>query len=482
MTEDLKSKTISGMLWSAVQRFGTMVISFIGNIILARLLTPEDFGCIGMLMVFIEVSNTFIDGGFGSAMIQKNNPTKEDCSTIFYWNLILSIFLFILLFYFAPSISVFYKIPLLCDVLRVQGVVLIVNALCMVQVNLLYKQLNFRLLAKISLISTILGSIAGIVFALLGFGVWSLVFKMLILSFVQCAALWVMSKWRPSLLFSWQSFKELFSFGGLLLLTYVLDTIYVNIQSLIIGHFFLPKELGFYTQAKKIEEIPTTSLSTVVNQVSFPVFSQLQNEREKLKTGMRKSICSISFLNFPLMILMILIAKPLMLLLFTEKWIGVIPYLQILCVWGMFVVINTGNLNLFRALRKSNIFFTVQLIKQITGLIIIYVGFQLGIWGMMWGIASTAYIAFFINSFASKKVIGYGLKEQINDISPNLLLSIFTGIIVYIIYLFIQSDLIILSIIICVSAYLVIYLVIAHFLRLEGYAIYYKLIKERFFS
>lgn len=155
----------------------------------------------------------------------------------------------------------------------------------MVQVNLLYKQLNFRLLAKISLISTILGSIAGIVFALLGFGVWSLVFKMLILSFVQCAALWVMSKWRPSLLFSWQSFKELFSFGGLLLLTYVLDTIYVNIQSLIIGHFFLPKELGFYTQAKKIEEIPTTSLSTVVNQVSFPVFSQLQNEREKLKTG-----------------------------------------------------------------------------------------------------------------------------------------------------------------------------------------------------
>lgn len=479
MTEDLRSKTISGMLWSAVQRFGAMIISFVANIVLARLLTPEDFGCIGMLMVFIEVSNTFIDGGFGSAMIQKSNPTEKDCSTIFYWNLILSIFLFIILYIFAPFISVFYKIPLLCDVLRIQGFVLIINALCMVQVNLLYKQLNFKLLAKISLISTLLGSISGIVLALLGFGVWSLVFKMLILSFVQCITLWVMSKWRPLLLFSWQSFKELFSFGGLLLLTYVLDTIYINIQTLIIGHFFLPKELGFYTQAKKIEEIPTTSLSTVVNQVSFPVFSQLQNEKERLKIGMRKSMCSISFLNFPLMVLMILIAKPLLILLFTDKWAGAIPYLQILCVWGMFVVINTGNLNLFRALGKSNIFFRVQLMKQISGLLIIYIGFQFGIWGMMWGIASTAYIAFFINAVSSKKIIDYGIREQINDISLNLLLSISTGIVVYITYSFIQSDSIVISIIIQVFMYAIIYLGLAHILSLEGYVIYYELIRRK---
>lgn len=479
MNSDLRSKTISGMIWSSTQRFGTMLISFISNIVLARLLSPEDFGCIGMLMIFVDVANAFIDGGFGSAMIQKKKPTIKDYSTIFYWNLILSIVVFGIFYFCSPFIAQFYKIPLLRDVLRVQGIVLIFNALCMIQINLLYKQLNFRLLAKVSLMSTAIASIMGILLAYYGLGVWSLVAKMLVLSFVQCLMLWVISKWRPVLVFSWQSFRELFGFGGLLLLTYILDTIYINIQSLIIGRFYSSRDLGFYTQARKLEEIPTVSLSTVVNQVSFPIFSQLQDDKERLKSGMRKCIKSISFLNFPLMVLLIFIAKPLILLLFTEKWINSVPYFQILCVWGMLTVVNTGNLNLLRALRRSDIFFSVQLLKQIIGICIICMGLQFGIFGMMWGIVMTSVVAYFINAYALKKIINYGIGEQLRDIAPNYLLSIFAGIILYFCSSFIECDFPILLMLVRSIIYGGIYIGLAYVFNLDGFLIYFDIIRSK---
>jgi O-antigen/teichoic acid export membrane protein len=479
MSKSLKEQTISGMIWSAIQRFGTMFISFIANLVLARLLVPEDFGCIGMLMVFIAIANTFVDGGFGSALIQKENPTQEDYSTIFYWNLLLSVILFVILFFSAPFVAQFYKIDLLCKVLRVQGIVLIINAFCIIQNNQLTKFLQFKTLARINIASVSLGATIGILLAFLGFGVWSLVVRLLALSFTHCVFLWLFSKWKPLKTFQWESFKSLFNYGGLILLSNLVETIYNNVQALIIGRFFSSRSLGFYTQAKHLQEIPTISLSQIVNQVSFPVFSQLQTDRIRLKDAIKKNIKSITFLTFPLMAMLIVIAKPLILFLYTEKWISSVPYFQLLCVYGMLYTLNTVNTNIYKSIGRSDVFFLVQFSKRILSIGFIIAGLQFGIWGMMWAVALSGYLHFFINGIVSGKVVNLGLGEQIKDTFPYYILSIAAGIgTYYLSYCLVNMNNTFL-LLVQITAYIAIYFGIAYLCKLEGFIIYYQIIKMR---
>ena len=281
MASDLKKKTLSGMIWSFVQRFGTMAISFVSNIVLARLLTPDDYGTIGMLMIFIAVANTFVDGGFGSALIQKKEPTQEDYSTIFWWNMFLSIVLYGLLYLGAPAVARFYNLPLLCDVLRVQGIVLIINALSIIQQNQLRKQLKFKRLATVTVISAILSAGAAIILAYIGWGVWALVAQQLMLSGFTAIQLWVLNKWYPLLIFSKESFKQLFGFGGFILVSSLINTLCNNIQGLLIGRFCNTTTLGYYTQARKLEEVASTSFTTVVDQVSYPILAKFQDDKSK---------------------------------------------------------------------------------------------------------------------------------------------------------------------------------------------------------
>ena len=320
MASDLKKKTLSGMIWSFVQRFGTMAISFVSNIVLARLLTPDDYGTIGMLMIFIAVANTFVDGGFGSALIQKKEPTKEDYSTIFWWNMFLSVVLYGLLFIGAPAVARFYNLPLLCDVLRVQGFVLIVNALSIIQQNQLRKQLKFKRLAMVTVISATLSAGIAIILAYMGWGVWALVAQQLMLSGFTAILLWVLNKWYPSLVFSKESFKQLFGFGGFILLSNLINTFCDNIQGILLGKFFNPAALGYYTQARKLEEVATTSISGVINQVAYPVLSVFQYDINGLITALKKFIQCIAFIVFPLMLLLIIIAKPTIILLYSDKF------------------------------------------------------------------------------------------------------------------------------------------------------------------
>ena len=307
MSGDLKRKAVSGMLWSSFQKFGTMGISFVSNIILARLLTPEDYGCIGMLMIFILVANTFIDGGFGSALIQKKEPTQEDYSTIFYWNLFLSVVLYFALFASAPLIARFYNLPLLSSVLQVQGLVLILNSLSIIQQNRLRKQLLFKKLAIVSIISALLSLAITIYLAYLGWGVWALVAQQLLMSGFNAVLYWVVGKWNPSFVFSRQSFKELFGFGGFILLSNLINTFGNNVQSLLIGKFFSPATMGLYAQARKLEEVASTSFSSVVDQVSYPVLSAVQNDKQMMVSVLRKLIMSLAYICFPMMVLLILI-------------------------------------------------------------------------------------------------------------------------------------------------------------------------------
>lgn len=431
MVENLKEKTISGMLWSSVGKLGTMILVFISNLVLARLLMPEDYGCIGMLNVFIAISSIFMSAGFGAALIQKKEPSHIDYTSVFYWNLAAAFLFYAILFSSAPAISKFYKMPELCPILRVQSLSLIIQAFSTVQSNQLQKQLRFKELSIRNIVATTIGTIIAIIMAFGGFGVWSLVANNIISSLFGVLLLWKMSSWRPTLEFSWQSLRELFSFGGLMALSAFVETIYSNIQSLIIGKWFSAGDLGYYTQAKKLESVPTDSLSQIVNQVSFPVFSALQDSKLALLAGVRKNIKSITFLNFPLMVLLIVIAKPLITLLYGEKWAISIPYFQILCISSMVYTLNTLNTNVIKSLGKSKLFFFVQLTKRLVGIVLIIVGVQFGMYGLLWAVTSLGYVCVAINMGVNKRLINYGYIEQFKDVGTCYFVSAAIGFAVY---------------------------------------------------
>lgn len=432
MSASLKNKTISGMIWSSLQKFGTMIISFIANIVLARLLTPDDYGCIGMLMIFIALSNTFIDGGFGSALIQKKNPTNEDYSTIFYWNLFLSIVLYIILYFSAPVISNFYNIPLLSSVLRVQGLVLIINALGIIQSNQLRKQLKFKKLATVSLTSALISVIITILLAWQGWGVWSLVAQQLLIAIFNTSLLWILNDWKPLLMFSKKSFKELFNFGGFILLSNLINSFSNNIQGILIGKFFTPATMGLYTQARKLEEVASNSISSVVDQVSYPILAEVQNDKEKLIYTIKKLITSVAFLSFPLMILLIVIAEPLIKLLYSDRWIDAVPYFKILCVAGIAICLQGINYYAVASVGKSKELFKWTIIKRIIGLFFIGIGFvSFKVIGLLWGMVIGSYVIYIINSFLTSKYVGYNLKNQLSDLFPIISISSIAGLITY---------------------------------------------------
>ena len=471
---NLKSRTISSVLWSALGRFGTMGITFVANIILARLLTPEDFGCIGMLQIFIAISEVLVLGGFGAALIQKRNPTHVDYTTVFYWNLIVSVVMFFILYVTAPYIADFYSMPLLCDVLRAQGLSVIIYAFSVVQSTQLQKELRFKELSIRGIVAAFAGVVVATIMAYRGWGVWSLVVMHLVIPFSSALLLWRMSSWRPSLEFSWNSFKELFSFGGLVALSSLVETVYSNIQGLVIGKWFTPKDLGYYTQARKLEQVPTSALSMIVGQVAFPVFSLLNDDTEKLKAAVRKNIVSITYINFPLCILLIVIAKPLIILLYGNQWIESVDYFQILCLSGMVYTLNTTNVNVIKSMGKGKIYFYTQLLKRLIGLCLIFAGIPFGVDGVVWAVAIYSYVGLIINATTNYILLKYGFVQQIKDTFVNLIVAVVVGIVVICMgYITGINEL---MMIVQIFIYIVLFLFISHILNLEGYSTFISLL------
>ena len=439
MPETLGTKTITGIIWSLIQRFGVMFVSFITNMILARILTPDDFGTVGMLLIFLSVANTFVDGGFAAALIQKKNPSREDYSTIFYWNLLVSVVLVAVLYITAPFIALFYKIPLLESILRVQSLVLIINAFSIVQQNILIKRLQFKRLALINLIANAIGAIVSIILAYQDYGVWCLVYKNLVSALGIALIVWIFSQWRPVLVFNKNSFRSLGGFGIMILFSNLVETIYTEIQGLIIGKVYSAKDLGYYTQAKRLEEIPTLGFSAAINQVTFPIFSSAQGNVEFMKDIVRKNMRMISLFVFPLYTLLIIIAEPLIVLLFSDKWLPAVPFFQILCLVGMIYPQNTVNTNVVKALGLGKLYFYLQLGKRLLGILFIFVGMQVGgLRGLMWSLVIISYVVFVINTFFANKLIHYGLKLQCHDIVKPLIFSGFSFLVIS--YLFPEDE------------------------------------------
>ena len=360
----LKNKTIKGMFWSFSEIISSQGINFLVQIVLARLLVPEDFGLIGMMTIFIAVSQSLIDSGFTSALIREKNPSQSDYSTVFYFNLVTSVLIYITLFFSSGLISNFYNEPRLENIIKILSIVIIINSFGLIQRTILTKEVDFKTQTRITLVSSILSGIGAVLLAFLGFGVWALVFRNLIMQFIQALLLTLHNKWRPKLEFNIDSFKRLFGFGWKLLISGLLNTVYDNIYYLIIGRYFSTTSLGYFTNAKKLNDISSRTISQAVQKVSYPVLSEIQDDENLLRNGFKKIIKASTFINFPLMIGLASIADPLIKVVFGEKWIPSIPYFQILCFAGMFYALHAINLNILQVKGRSDLFLKLEIIKN----------------------------------------------------------------------------------------------------------------------
>lgn len=426
MAKSLRQRAVSGAIWSGIHKFASVFLGFVSGIVLARLLTPHDYGVIGMLTIFLAICNTFIDGGFGSALIQKKYPTDIDYSTILYWNIGLSFLLYVVLYFCAPFIAHFYDLPLLSDVLRVQGIVLIINAARIVQRNQLRKRLEFKKVAIINLSSHIVALLATIYLAWNGWGVWSLVAQQLLIGSLSTLLYWFTTQWRPVLAFSIESFMELFSFGGFVLLSNLFNTLCNNIQGLLIGKVYNSSTLGLYSKARGLENHSSTFISSVLDQVSYPVLSEAQDDNARM-VGILKSCISVSaYFTFPFMSLLILLAQPIFLFLYSERWLASVPYFQLLCLAGIAVCLQNINYYAVAALGKSRVLFKWTFIKRILGLILVVNGLWLfGIYGLLVGSVVTSWLIYIINAGLVSKHVGYKILSQVNDLLPIIMCSAF---------------------------------------------------------
>ncbi len=427
----LKQKTISGVIWSIIDSFASNGIQFIVGIILARILSPREFGLIGMLTIFIALSQSFIDSGFTNALIRKKDCTQTDYSTIFYFNFVIGIIFYFILFFSAGSISIFFNEPQLELLLQVLGLGLILNALGIIQRTILTKNINFKLQTRVSVVASTLSGTIAISMAYNGFGVWSLVALTLSRFGFTSIFLWMWAKWKPNLIFSIESFKELFSFGSKLLISGLIDTAYRNVYYLIIGKYFAAVELGYYTRADQFQALPSKQLTGIFGRVSYPILSTIQDDVKKLRTAYTQIIKITMFITFVLMLGMSAIAKPMIMTLIGEQWLPAVIYLQMLCFVGMFYPLHALNLNMLQIQGRSDLFLRLEIIKKVLSIPMIIIGILYGIKIMILGMMLHTIIAYFINSFWSGKFIGYSSFDQIKDIFPSFLLAFTMAAIVY---------------------------------------------------
>lgn len=424
----LKNKTVNGLLWSAIDNFANLAIQFIVGVILARILTPHEFGLIGMILIFIAISQSIVNSGFSQALIRKNNCTENDYSTVFYFNLLTGIIVYLILYFSSSSVSHFFAEPQLSTIIKVFSVIIIIESFTIIQRTILIKRLDFKLQTKISIFSTIGSGIISIVMAYKGFGVWSLVVLHIGRRSLNSLFLWVWNKWTPTLIFSIKSFKELFGFGSKLLLSGLIDTIYRNIYYVVIGKFFSAQELGYYTRADEFKRIPSENLNNIIGRVSFPVLAEIQNDKARLKSNYQKLIRSTMLITFTLMIGMAAVARPMILTLIGDKWEPSIIYLQMLCFVGMMYPLHALNLNMLQVSGRSDLFLKLEVIKKIIAIPTIIIGVIWGIKLMIVGMMINTLFAYYLNSYWSGRFIGYSFKEQVFDILPSFGLALTMGI------------------------------------------------------
>jgi len=420
----LKKEASVGILWVIVERFGQQILQIVIFIILARLLTPEDFGLIGMLLIFLAIGQSFIDSGMGQALIREKKITDQDRSTVFWFNLLLSISFYGLLFVSAPYVAKFYEQAELLNITRVMGLVVIFFGIAVVQRSEMTQKLQFKKQAYAQLPSVIIAGLVSITMAYLNYGVWSLVAQSLIGAACSSIALWVIQPATIRFQFDKESFSRLFGFGYKLLLSGLLETTYQHIYKLVIGKYYSASTLGFYIQANKIQELASKNLVAIIQKVTYPLLSKASDNCDRLKRGYRQIIQSSSFVIFPAMLLLMVFAEPIMVYILGEQWTPAAPYLQIICASGILYHLHAINLNILKVLGRSDLFLKLEIFKKTNTTIAILVGLEFGIYGLLIGQVISSYIALFINTWYTSKFLDYKILEQGVDVFKVFILSI----------------------------------------------------------
>ena len=429
--ESLKNKTVKGVVWSSVERFSVQGVQFLVMLVIARLLDPKDFGLVGMLAIFLAVAQSLIDSGFSQALIRKQDRTEVDNSTVFYFNIVVSAVLYLILYAIAPWVSDFYNEPQLCSLMRVLCLIVIVNSFAVVQRAIYTASINFKTQAKASFIAALASGLVGVWMAYNGYGVWTLVWQQLLNAGINTLLLWIYSNWYPRWAYSWKSFRELFAFGSKLLASGLLDTLYTNIYLLVIGKIFNAASLGYYTQADRFTKLPSSNITGILQRVTYPVLCSIQDDDERLREDYRKLLRLSAFIIFPMMCLLAGVAYPLVELLIGEKWRFAATLIIPLSFTMMWWPIHAINLNLLQVKGRSDLFLRLEIIKKIIGVTVLVLSIPFGLLFMCYAGIATSIICLVINTYYTGKLIQVGFIMQMKDLSGTLIVSMAIFVVAY---------------------------------------------------
>lgn len=464
---DSKSSTISNFLWRFAERCGAQIVTFIVSIILARILAPEDYGKIALITIFTTIMQVFVDSGLGVALIQKKDADDLDFSSVFYFNFVVCLLLYAVMFVASPFIAEFYNDRSLTPVIRVISLTIVISGVKGIQQSYVSRNMLFKRFFYATLGGTLFSAVLGIALAYMGFGVWAIVAQQLSNATIDTLILWLTVKWRPKKMFSWQRLKGLLSFGWKMLASSLLDTVYGNIRSLIIGKLYSSSDLAYYNQGKQFPNVVVTNINTSIDSVLLPTMASVQDDSRRVKAMTRRAIKTSTYIMAPLMMGLAFCAEPIVRLVLTDKWLPCVPFLRIFCITYMFYPIHTANLNAIKAMGRSDFFLKLEIAKKIVGMILLLSTMWFGVMAMAYSLLVSSVLSQIINSWPNRKLLNYGYLEQLKDILPSIVLAVFMGFCVYLISLLNLSNIVTLLIQIPLGA--VIYVVASALLHLKSF-------------
>lgn len=468
---------ISNFLWRFAERCGAQLVTFIVSIVLARILSPNDYGTIALVTVFITILQVFIDSGLSTALIQKKDADDLDFSSVFYFNFVVCIILYLLMFFSAPYIAKFYNDLSLTPIIRVISLTLIISGVKGVQQSYVSRNMLFKRFFFSTLGGTIFSAVLGIAMAYAGFGVWAIVFQQLSNNTIDTLILWITVKWRPVKKFSWLRLKNLLSFGWKLLASSLLDTVYNNLRNMIIGKLYTPADLAFYNQGDKFPKLIVTNINTSIDSVLLPTMSNEQDNPVRVKEMTRRAIKTSTYIMAPLMIGLAFCAEPIVRLVLTDKWLPCVPYLRIFCVTYLFWPIHTANLNAINSMGRSDLFLKLEILKKIIGMILLLSTMWFGVMAMAYSLLISSFTSQLINTWPNRYLLKYSYIDQIKDILPNIVMALIMGVFVYFISNLHLSVLVSLTIQILLGG--IIYLILSILTKNDSFIYLINILKSR---
>ena len=475
----LAAKTTIGVMWSFFEQLLRHGVSILVTLLLARFLVPEDFGLLAMMTVFIAIATSLMDSGIKQAVIRKLNPDDAYFSTAFYTNLALGLLAYSLLFIASPFIADFYDEPRLTLLIRVVGIVVVINSFQIIQVAMLSRNLNFKLQMKANVPAGIISGIVAVVMAYAGFGIWALITQTVLNALIVVIVYWLIQDWRPKRKFDIPSLIEMYSFGYKLFLSGLLNTISRNIYVLVIAKIFSASVAGLYFFAEKIKGLVISQLASSIQAVTYPALSTLQDDDQKLKEGFRNVMRVTTFVLFPAMLMLASIAEPLFESIFPERWMPAVPYLQIMCITGILYPLHSINLSILKVKGRTDLYLGLEVFKKITLFLILFISYRFGVVGILIGSGVQSIISYIPNSYFAKQLINYGVKEQLADILPSLVIAIVVSLLAYFLSIVLTTSSIIKLMVIGFSS-VVAYLILAKIFKLDAFKFVESIFLKRF--